>query len=81
MIYDLGECGETFDGCNQAVGHLSVEQKLLLKRICQEMGVREMYISARKMVRAQLRAAFSNSGDPVLGRRCIYENRKRPHRG
>lgn len=80
MIYDLGECGETFDGCNQAVGHLSVEQKLLLKRICQEMGVREMYISARKMVRAQIRAAFSNGDNQIFGRRCIRENRRRSHR-
>jgi len=57
--YPHGNLKAAHAGCNQAVGHLSVEQKMLLRRICQEMGVREMMISARKMVRAQLREAFS----------------------
>lgn len=55
-----GNLKAAHSACNQAVGHLSVDQKFLLRSICRDKGLREMFITARKMVRAQIREAFQN---------------------
>ena len=56
--YPPGNLKAVHGECNVAVGHLSVENKYLLREIAHAEGRTEMYHVAKQLRRAEARAAF-----------------------